>query len=348
MNNINKFKSSLEYQNRIGNYPKNTISPAISYAEDIDFLYYDERLDNETDDIKCARVGDYVLSNQDGKKIFVGKEVYESKYINDSNWVPIAKVVLPYNVFGDKTVRCCSLKKMDFSSPNTGSTNGRIMCWGNTSLIQKLGTNTAFRVIPGTSTIVQTAGTLQLATDRYIKRESFDNRAFYNANDNNNSCLPFYYGDKIHNGFISDSEYIGDHTFINQLDGKLNTQIIADNITGNVFTQTVTNSASSGNYPAAQCCINYFTAGTAPGDWYLPSSYELIALCERSNVLSFNNVLSNYRFWSSTQINDLSAYAVTISDIKPQTKGTNLYVLAFIAFNKENINPNISQGGQLA
>jgi hypothetical protein len=60
-------------------------------------------------------------------------------------------------------------------------------------------------------------------------------------------------------------------------DGKGNTDVIMAAQTVD-WSGTITNDYSAGNYPPACCCRRFSTAGTNPGDWYLPAVGELAYL----------------------------------------------------------------------
>ena len=58
-------------------------------------------------------------------------------------------------------------------------------------------------------------------------------------------------------------------------DGKANTTVIIN------FAQS-----SGKSFPAAEYCYNYTTSGTAAGDWWLPSMYELSRLIENKAIVN--------------------------------------------------------------
>lgn len=288
MKNINKYNTSIDYQTaKLDSHTR----PSLSYAADIDHIYYDGSLNNETTDKRLSRVGDWVLAKADGSKLFVGDEVYQSKYINSNEWTAIAKVVVPYDAFGDKTVRCCSLVNMDYDDPENGSSAGKDMCWGdNTTSVPNLGNySNKYSIVPGTSTVTTTDYVVSPASDLSKKVASLDYQAFYERGMLAYS-IPMYYGDKPLN-------------FLNTIpsawtDGKANTELIQDAITADITGSTIANSYESGNYPAASCCLRYHTVGTLAGDWYLPSSYELLFLYERNKLINIR--LNSSYYWAST------------------------------------------------
>ena len=69
------------------------------------------------------------------------------------------------------------------------------------------------------------------------------------------------------------------------LDGKGETSKIMAYST----TTTITNDATTGHYPAAECCNSFKTTTTAKGDWYLPTIGELVIMYARAGKI--NNTL---------------------------------------------------------
>ena len=325
MNNINKYSTSKDYQAAI---LSSNVKPSISYAEDINFIYFNEQQDNETDDKRFARVGDWVLAKEDGSKLFVGDKVYQSKYKNSEDWTAIAKVVVPYNAFGDKTIRCCSLVKMDYDTPETGSTSGKKMKWGDnkTSVPNLPNRANRYLIIPGTTTVTAGVGNAYVASDIFGVTPSLDNRAFYHEayNSSHVYSIPVYNGDKPWDFLKTISE---DYT-----NGKPNTELIAAAITADISGDAITNSSDPGNYPAASCCLRFHTVGTSAGDWYLPSIYELVFMYSRSKLIGID-MQSTY-YWSSTQSSSPNAYYLATNNkyLVNYNKTNNLYVCGFVAF----------------
>lgn len=325
MKNINKYSTSIDYQNAVlGNSER----PSISYAEDINFIYFNEQYNNETDDKRFARVGDWVLAKADGSKLFVGNKVYQSKYINNSEWTAIAKVVLPYDAFGDKTVRCCSLVHMSCSNPETGSTTKSKIYWGDSSheVANLESYSNRYQIVPGTTSVSMGTGVSYVATDSFKTTPSLDNRAFYNEvyTSAHKYSIPVYDGDKVWD-FLKTIPNVWTN-------GRRNTDIIAAEITADISGSTIANNHDAGNYPAASCCLRFHTIGTSAGDWYLPSIYELLALYERNKVIKLS--LASHYYWSSTQYSSTTAHVLGIYDgsLADGNKNANFYVLGFIAF----------------
>lgn len=326
MKYIKKFNTSLDYQNNKLSNGYNT--PFLGYAEDIDYVYFDNKADNETDDKRFAQIGDWVLAKADGSKLFVGDKVYQEKYVNSEEWTAIAKVVLPYDAFGDKTVRCCSLVHMNCSNPETGSTTKSTMQWGHyPHEVANLGSySNRYQIVPGTTSVSMGTGVSYVATDSFKTTPSLDNRAFYNEDytSEHKYSIPVYNGDKVWN-FLK--------TIPNAwTNGRCNTDIIAAEITADISGSTITNNHDAGNYPAASCCLRFHTVGTSAGDWYLPSIYELLALYERNKVIKLG--LDSGYYWSSTQYSSGNAFSLDATNgyLNNPYKVNLLYVLGFVAF----------------
>ncbi|MCX6278309.1 MAG: hypothetical protein NT004_09450 [Bacteroidetes bacterium] len=76
-------------------------------------------------------------------------------------------------------------------------------------------------------------------------------------------------------------------------------------------------SQDDGNAFAATVCNEYSVTvnGVKYGDWYLPSFYELHLLCLQKNIVGGFN--ANY-YWSSTEINSISAYTILFEFDTPE------------------------------
>ena len=128
--------------------------------------------------------------------------------------------------------------------------------------------------------------------------------------------------------------------------GKWNTQKCLHACTEekNNLTNGVTNSGATGYCAPACCCVAYSTAGTKPGDWYLPMPGELYQIYANKALINprrraikgsgFNDA---YGYWSSREIDSNYEYYVLLNDgtIGSDTGGykraIDQYVLGFLA-----------------
>lgn len=98
-------------------------------------------------------------------------------------------------------------------------------------------------------------------------------------------------------------------------------------------------------YSAAKLCIDYNKEDSIIGlsDWYLPSERELFLLLEKQNDLNiiFNSIdtiglISNASYWSSSEVNDTSAFFLGFFDgdayYGHELKSEKLYVRAIRSF----------------
>lgn len=291
MKYIKKFNTSLDYISHASAQSTSNIKPLLGYAEDMDYVYFNNQEDNETSDKRFAQIGDWVLAKADGSKLFVGDKVYQEKYINSEEWTAIAKVVVPYNEFKDKSVRCVALEY-----------TGNSLTWGSDNQMSSLYNCDYFITsIPGTTTITlqQSSSANECITAFQYpyttnKKKSVDPHLAYSGG-NDQSLYNITTHDK--NNFMSVILNTGKCYY----DGKYNTNEIKKLIPTNLLESPdiITDISIEGNYPAAISCLKYTTVGTQAGDWYLPSIYEVMYILENQKVLK-SHPASDCYIWTSS------------------------------------------------
>ena len=94
-------------------------------------------------------------------------------------------------------------------------------------------------------------------------------------------------------------------------------------------------------YPAAEYCGSYSTAGTSEGDWFLPSPAELLLLSASYNtvnetfaILKIQNISPGGYYWSSSELNGSTAFALNPSSgaVTEGTKHLNSIVRCVLEF----------------
>lgn len=123
------------------------------------------------------------------------------------------------------------------------------------------------------------------------------------------------------------------------IDGKITTQMILD-IRGDIGGDIDFDNPS--HYPAASSCNAYYTVGTKPGDWYLPSYYELVYGIPSNidEVLSkLRDIYGEYKImeylpldlygWSSNDYGAKFAFATWMLTQESIGKTARCYVVAF-------------------
>lgn len=123
--------------------------------------------------------------------------------------------------------------------------------------------------------------------------------------------------------------------------GKYNTQKYLDAATkqDSHVCAGVTNQSDAGYSPAACCCAAYSTLGTKPGDWYLPSQFELANVFNRYYKTDINKArtkvmggnYNEYDYWSSSEKDANNAYYVSAKD-GSQKETNKMYSKSVLAF----------------
>ena len=134
-------------------------------------------------------------------------------------------------------------------------------------------------------------------------------------------------------GGTDETSYIG---------GKWNTQQCLSKATNQDqnICDGVTHNSGTGYCAPACCCVAYSTPGTKSGDWYLPMPGELYqiyanktAINEKRTTIKGSGFSESDYYWSSREYSSSYEYYVYLDngDIRSSDKGSNLYVLGFLA-----------------
>lgn len=129
----------------------------------------------------------------------------------------------------------------------------------------------------------------------------FTKNQYYNQNDQFSYYGPSPYDKNMNKNsiFFTDNLLSGHKSCLVNIDGKIETTKILDQLTINIGNEnwknneTIENIDSSINAPAAQCCWMYSTIGTKQGDWYLPTIGELIYALARQSAINKSITLIN-------------------------------------------------------
>jgi hypothetical protein len=203
-----------------------------------------------------------------------------------------------------------SLKHMDYRTPDTGSRSLECMYWGYNSL--DISNLTNYNVVASLGETTDNIYNTIQGTENHGYLPS-NKRSFSGPKCPNDTDLQYQIAALSSYGYIP-SPYNNDDTrntmyyqvsnpsstanAMSDLDGKNNTNIITALATAESWktASSITNSYTSGYYPAACCCWRYHTDGTSQGDWYLPACGELGYIMPKYNQImaSFNTLISAY------------------------------------------------------
>lgn len=212
--------------------------------------------------------------------------------INDypaTRYYPIGVVVVPssHNVYGDGSCGVMSLKNMNTSTPDEGSTSDQHICWGQSETdLSGLHNYSQVCHVGNNGNVYETVR--ETTTDAFLPSDQTSFDAVDNPYDLETN---YYYNDS--DCYIP-SPYKNDGSFnleyarttppsstknaLSDFDGVGNTKVLCEAATAQSNWKTassITNNSGSGYSPAACCCWRYHTDGTSQGDWYLPACGEL-------------------------------------------------------------------------
>lgn len=242
---------------------------------------------------------------------------------------PIGLCIAGTGFFGsNEPARWMSLKYMNCSNPETGSTTNQTMYWGNYG--------TDISTIDNITTTYN-GGT----TYGYMNVDYYDNSSQTN---------------KIPNPITANNEWnlskLGavNAYAVTDIDGKNKTDKILATATSQSNWRTassISNNSGKGYAPAACCCARYHTLGTQAGDWYLGACGEMCMILAKKtdinaklaaiNAIYPNDCVSslvNSHHWSSTEYSYFNAYYVFTSYgyVRSNDKDDSYYVLAMFTF----------------
>lgn len=293
---------------------------------------------------------DICLFNKRTKKLLI-VEAYEfsvSEYPS-TNYSPIGVVVIPgyHNVYGDNSCAVISLKYMNYSTPDTGSTSYQNMCWGQDDVDISDMTNYSKVCHVGykgsISNITQgITGEAYLPSDKFSTFQNpYDTDTYYYW-DTDYSLIPSPYDnyDGRNPAYYQTSDPSSTTNAMSDFDGVGNTTKLTNLATAQSdwkTASTITDKHYNSYYPAACCCWRYHTDGTKQGDWYLPACGELGYIVAKYNKIqqSFSKLISAYgstvvaqlgdsnSYWSSTEFSSYGARTVSASDGKVRLDGKN-------------------------
>ena len=258
-------------------------------------------------------------------------------------YTPIGVVVIPaeHDVYGTGQAGIMSLAEMNYTTPDTGSSEYQSMHWGG------YGTDTS---LPNYDKVILVDNTTSsrgyLPSDKFTGTTSLDGVSKY-ATTSNNAPSP-YNADGSRNEAYYTTAYSTANA-LSDFDGVGNTAVLTELATAQSdwkTATTITNKSDKGYYPAACCCWRFHTAGTSQGQWYLPAIGEMGYVINRISAINetINKVKSVYSsvaavgvdtgdfYWSSSEYNALRARFLGTDDgiVNYSYESSYLYVRAFL------------------
>ena len=315
-------------------------------------------LGNEGIDVSKAMACDICLCNKStGKLLIVEASKFNITEYPSSKYSPVGVVVIPgsHNVYGDGSCGVMSLKEMDYSTPDTGSTSYKGICWGQYQLdISNMTNYTQLCYVGSNGTVNKTVQGVTTAaylpSDKFTTVQNpYDKDTYFHYNNSYYYAPSPYNEDDTRNpAYYQTSSPSSSNNAMSDFDGVGNTTKLINSATAQSdwkTASTITNGEGSGYSPAACCCWRYHTEGTKQGDWYLPAMGELGYIMPKFNkiqeaILTLTNaygssvgvrVFGGY-YWSSSEYSSGTARDVFTVDgnVYLYNKGGNAYVRAFL------------------
>ena len=262
---------------------------------------------------------DILYTNTNGEKKF------DSNILDPSlGYTPIGLCVASTGFFGEnEPARFISLKFMNYTTPETGSTENQYMYHGNYGI--------DITTIDNIQTVYN-GGSIwgYLTADWITDTENKIPDLFDINNEWNISVL----------GTVN--AYV-----VTDIDGKNKTDKILAEATAQTTWRTdlsIDNQLEEGYTPGACCCWKYHTLGTQQGDWYLPACGEIAILAVKRNEINtklaaINTLYPNdcidglhyNHFLTSTECNNERMYYVDTNTGKISTYTKSYYYMSVIA-----------------
>ena len=310
-----------------------------------------------------GNVGDAVLYDKIADKLII---VHTSDTMNEQypadNYTPIGIVVIPasHNVYGDGSCGVMSLKEMNYSTPDTGSTSYQYMYWGHYGNDISNLPNLDQVPVGNTSNGIPTSQTSYaiIPSDKFSGAQcAHDTDAYYYSSSYSYAPSPYLTDGSRNPGYYQTTSPSSSSNALADFDGKGNSEILQGLATAQSnwrTASTITNNSGDNYLPAACCCWRYHTEGTQQGDWYLPACGELGYIMPPFNkineaITKMRNAYGSsvgvtlgtlYNYWSSSELD--SSYARRVyanyGSVDSDGKDHNGYVRAFlrVQLNPEN------------
>lgn len=305
-----------------------------------------------------TKAGDVLLWDKiNQKKLFTSSDNL-SGYPAES-YTPIGVVVVPasHNVYSDGSCGVMSLKEMNYSTPDTGSTSYQYMYWGHygndisnlPNLNQAPIVGSGSNVGNANSTVIGESNYPYLPSDRFSAVQCpHDTDAYYfgSSSSYNQAPSPYLTDGSRNPAYYQTTSPSSSNNCLADFDGRGNTDKIIAQRGNKDYTSWKPTYNTQDDYPAASCCDMFYTEGTQQGDWYLPACGELGYIMPPFNkineaITKMRNAYgssvgvtlgTNNGYWSSSEYSsDYARYVDTLDGlVNLYSKNLDYCVRAFL------------------
>ena len=225
-------------------------------------------------------------------------------------YTPIGVVVVPKSHMDDGKARIMSLQYMRCDTPKIGGSS-QYVYWGLSG--QNIN-NMEYREYmpcinePTTTNFGNTQEIKEVYSYVFFPSDNFNalpnpftKNQYYYQNDQFSYYGPSPYDKNMNKNsiFFTNNLLSSYKSCLVNMNGKIETAKILAQLAMNIGNEnwkngeTIENTDSLVNAPAAQCCWMYSTVGTNQGDWYLPTMGELVYMLAQYNAINKSITLIN-------------------------------------------------------
>lgn len=311
--------------------------------------------------------GDIAFYNKDDDKvIIVSQSDWNITDFPADKFEPIGVVVVPgtHNVYGDGSCGVMSLKGMDCTNSNAGSSIIGTMWSGvySTDILTLPNLNKTPIVGSGSnvgdvnSTVTGQVGYAHLPSDAFSAVQCpHDTDAYYYTSNSSYDQAPSpYLTDGGRNpAYYQITSPSSSNNCLADFGGRGNTDKIIAQRGNKDYSSWKPDCNTGDDYPAASCCDMFYTEGTQQGDWYLPAMGELGYIMPPFRKI--NNAITKMRneygssvgfalntsskYWASSEYSAYSTRIISTGDgfVDYYNKNTPNYVRAFLRVNAHGV-----------
>lgn len=317
-----------------------TVYPIIKLTQDISNTWISFMYTQEKQVVAAGNAGDICLYDKTNDKLIIveNNDFSAEKYPLDG-YSPVGVVVIPksHNVYSDGSCGVMSLKEMNYTTPDDGSTSYQQMYWGGYGTDISTLTNYSSVCYVGEKgsvgdSVIGVYSSAYLPSDKFntIANPYDTETSYYNDFDDKYIPSPYNNDGSFNTEYSRTSSPSNILNAMSDFDGVGNTKIITDLATSQSdwrTASTITNNSGAGYYPAACCCWRYHTEGTNQGDWYFPACGEFGYIMPRFNKIqeAIQKMITAYGSSVGVSLNMSDSYQSSSEASSSRARNITLY-----------------------